>query len=328
MCPNNRGTDKEGKKRKTTKTGKKRTNKQNSSWSPKALMKREFSSLSENFSPLQRLACISKVTASVCSFVCVCVLLLSCCLGCESGWRVCRGHKETVCLYAYECVCVSEWTPAGLEQQPEPPKRTPGLSGRWRAGVASHLVLQEVPGGRVYLCMSMCVCLCAVRGGGGTHTRPVYPPISIRQTARKFQQSAIEWWWGRGERWITEEDRKAKTQRATHLASVWSCRVTEPTFYKYNLIKVVQNRTDSGLHFWVGVGQPWRGFGSISGAWGFKSPWQGPESLMRIKLKLGSQAKWCGSFPYTILYPQSNATCLLAKSYHKMAADELCQIKA
>lgn len=173
MYPNNRETDKEGKKRKTTKSGKKRTNKQNSSWSPKALMKREFSSLSENFSPLQRLACISKVTASVCSFVCVCVLLLSCCLGCESGWRVCRGHKETVCVCTRMSVCVSEWTPAGLEQQPEPPKRTPGLSGRWRAGVASHLVLQEVPGGRVYLCISMSVRLCAIGmgggGGGGSH---------------------------------------------------------------------------------------------------------------------------------------------------------------
>lgn len=72
-------------------------------------MKREFSSLSENFSPLQRLACISKVTASVCSFVCVCVLLLSCCLGCESGWRVCRGHKETVCVCTRMSVCVCEW---------------------------------------------------------------------------------------------------------------------------------------------------------------------------------------------------------------------------
>lgn len=198
LYPNNRWPDKEGQKRKTTKAGggkKNPTNKQNSSWSPKALMKREFSSLSENFSPLQRLACISKVTASVCSFVCVCVLLLSCCLGCESGWRVCRGHKETVCLYAcvWLSVCVTEWTPAGLEQQPEPTKHTPGLSGRWRAGVASHLVLQEVPGGRVYLCMSMCVCICVQLGKGGTHTRPVYSPISIRQAARKFQQSVIEW---------------------------------------------------------------------------------------------------------------------------------------
>lgn len=133
------------KENKNYKDWKKRTNKQNSSWSPKALMKREFSSLSENFSPLQRLACISKVTASVCSFVyvCVCVLLLSCCLGCESGWRVFRGHKENVCVCTRMsvCACESEWTPAGLEQQPEPPKRTPGLSGRWRAGIASHLVL-------------------------------------------------------------------------------------------------------------------------------------------------------------------------------------------
>lgn len=92
--------------KKNYKDRKKRTNKQNSSWSPKALMKREFSSLSENFSPLQRLACITKVTASVCSFVCVCVLLLSCCLGCESGWRVCRGHKETVCVFMCVCVCL------------------------------------------------------------------------------------------------------------------------------------------------------------------------------------------------------------------------------
>lgn len=170
-------------------------------------MKREFSSLSENFSPLQRLACISKVTASVCSFVCVracvCVLLLSCCLGCESGWRVCRGHKETVCVCMR--MSVSVWTPAGLEQQPEPPKRTPGLSGRRRAGIASHLVLQEVPGGRVFVCVCVydefaCVYVCDQEqgGGGGAHTRPVYPPISIRQIARKFQQSAIEWWWWRG----------------------------------------------------------------------------------------------------------------------------------
>lgn len=191
-------------------------------------MKREFSSLSENFSPPQRLACISKVTASVCSFVCVCVLLLSCCLGCESGWRVCRGHKEIVCVFKRVCacvcvrVCVSEWTPAGLEQQPEPPKRTPGLSGRWRAGVASHLVLLEVPGGRVYLCMSTCVCVyvCAVGSGGGggwggaAHTRPVYSPISIRQAARKFQQSAIEWWWRTGTWWITG-DKKATMENET-----------------------------------------------------------------------------------------------------------------
>lgn len=158
-------------------------------------MKREFSSLSENFSPLQRLACISKVTASVCSFVCVCVF--SCC---PAVWGVkagggCAGDTRRLCVSLCMCVCVSEWTPAGLEQQPEPPKRTPGLSGRWRAGVASHLVLQEVPGGRVYLCMSTCVCVCMcvrLSGGGATHTRPVYSPISIRQAARKFQQSAIE----------------------------------------------------------------------------------------------------------------------------------------
>lgn len=159
--------------KKNYKDRKKRTNKQNSSWSPKALMKREFSSLSENFSPLQRLACISKVTASVCSFVCVCVF--SCC---PAVWGVkagggCAGDTRRLCVsvrvWVCACVCVSEWTPAGLEQQPEPPKRTPGLSGRWRAGVASHLVLQEVPGGRVYLCMSMCVCDFRSVGGGDSH---------------------------------------------------------------------------------------------------------------------------------------------------------------
>lgn len=155
-----------------------RTNKHNSSWSPKALMKREFSSLSENFSPLQRLACISKVTASVCSFVCVCVLLLSCCLGCESGWRVCRGHKERVCAYAYDCMrlCVCEW-----------------MNPRWAWTAAwatkAHTRAQREMAGRrcqpfgpargsrgpcvfVYICMYVCLCVIMKGGreGGGDQT--------------------------------------------------------------------------------------------------------------------------------------------------------------
>lgn len=72
-------------------------------------MKREFSSLSENFSPLQRLACISKVTASVCSFVCVCVS--SCC---PAVWGVkagggCAGDTRRLCVSLYVCVCMCDW---------------------------------------------------------------------------------------------------------------------------------------------------------------------------------------------------------------------------
>lgn len=64
--------------------------------------------------------------------------------------------------------------------------------------------------GAVCICVHLCVCvLCAIGVGGGAHTRPVYPPISIRQTARKFQQSAIVM---RKRRVINTEDRNAKRQ--------------------------------------------------------------------------------------------------------------------
>lgn len=162
-------------------------------------MKREFSSLSENFSPLQRLACISKVTASVCSFVCVCVLLLSCCLGCESGWRVCRGHKESVCVCTRMSVCVCvrvNEPPLGLNSSLSHQSAHQGSAGDGGQALPAIWSCKRFQGA-VCICVCPCVCVCVrlgVVGVGGTHTRPVYPPISIRQTARKFQQSAIERW--------------------------------------------------------------------------------------------------------------------------------------
>lgn len=62
----------------------------------------------------------------------------------------------------------------------------------------------------------------------------------------------------------------------------------------YNLTNSYTTEETQGLHFWVGVGQPWGrvlilSFGSISQDWEFISLFQGPESL--IKLKLESQAE-------------------------------------
>lgn len=151
------------KEKKNYKDRKKRTNKQNSSWSPKALMKREFSSLSENFSPLQRLACISKVTASVCSFVCVCVLLLSCCLGCESGWRVCRGHKEKVCV----CMRMSVWVnepPLGLNSSLSHQSAHQGSAGDGGQALPAIWSCKRFQGA-VCICVRLCMCVYVRLGG-------------------------------------------------------------------------------------------------------------------------------------------------------------------
>lgn len=148
---------------------KKRTNKQNSSWSPKALMKREFSSLSENFSPLQRLACISKVTASVCSFVCVCVLLLSCCLGCESGWRVCRGHKEIVCVFMHVCVWVNE-PPLGLNSSLSHQSTHQGSAGDGGQALPAIWSCKRFQGAVcICVCLRVCMYVCAIGWGGYSH---------------------------------------------------------------------------------------------------------------------------------------------------------------
>lgn len=184
-------------------------------------MKREFSSLSENFSPLQRLACISKVTASVCSFVCVCspAVLLS------GVWKRVAGVQGTqgacVCLYSYECVseCMNPrwaWTAAWATKAHTRAQRE--MAGR------QCQPFGPARGSRgPCICACLCVCVWAQPGrgeeGGGAHTRPVYPPISIRQSARKFQQSSIEWWWRGG--WQKVKTEKAKRRRAEHLASGW-----------------------------------------------------------------------------------------------------------
>jgi len=164
-------------------------------------MKREFSSLSENFSPLQRLACISKGTASVCSS-CVCVCVFSCC---PAVWGVkagggCAGDTRRLCVSVLVWMCVWVYEPPlGLNSSLSHQSAHQGSAGDGGQALPAIWSCKRFQGA-VYLCMSMCVRLCAIGmgGGGGAHTRPVYPPISIRQTARKFQQSAREWWWWRG----------------------------------------------------------------------------------------------------------------------------------
>lgn len=137
---------------------------------------------------------------SVPSCVCVCspAVLLS------GVWKRVAGVQGTqgdcVSLYAYECVRVYVWVnepPLGLNSSLSHQSAHQGSAGDGGQALPAIWSCKRFQGG---VCICVCLCVYVILEVGGTHTRPVYPPISIRQIARKFQQSAIEWWWGRGER--------------------------------------------------------------------------------------------------------------------------------
>jgi len=111
-----------------------------------------------------------------------------------------------VCLYSCDCVrvCVRvNEPPLGLNSSLSHQSAHQGSAGDGGQALPAIWSCKRFQGAVcicVCLCVCVCVCVCVSLRlgwrvwGGESHTRPVYPPISIRQAARKFQQSAIDWW--------------------------------------------------------------------------------------------------------------------------------------
>lgn len=133
-----------------------------------------------------------------------CVCVFSCC---PAVWGVkagggCAGDTRRLCVSVRVWVCV--WVnepPLGLNSSLSHQSAHQGSAGDGGQALPAIWSCKRFQGA-VCICVFLWVCVCVRLGWGvvvvGAHTRPVYPPISIRQIARKFQQSAIEWWWGRG----------------------------------------------------------------------------------------------------------------------------------